>query len=99
MRISSEDSGISLVRFFGVMNAAYAAWSIGNEEFTGLAVSFVREQLLRLPGPAELDGLTIPDLAALLRAVAYGVNLVDRRFDPIIRVSVANALQNWNDKG
>lgn len=99
MRMSSRDSGISLVRFFGILNAAYSAWSIDDERYTSLAVQFVREQLQRLPSASQLDELTVPDLAALLRSIAYGVNLIDRRFDPIIRMSVAENVRHWNHEG
>ncbi|HEV2373284.1 MAG TPA: TIR domain-containing protein [Streptosporangiaceae bacterium] len=92
LRMSSQLTGRVLTRFFGVMNAAYAAHSTRDEDFTNTAVEFARAQLASLPSVSELDRLEAVDLAGLLRSIAYGVDLADRRFAPSISAATAAAL-------
>ena len=100
MKISSSQlSGRVLTRFFGVMNAAYAARSIRDDDFTRRATEFVRRQLQRLPTAADLDQLQAPDIAGLLRSVAYGIDLIDGRLWSSIRVATMEALDSWNEQG
>lgn len=99
MSISSQLSGRVLTRFFGVMNAAYAAQSIRDDDFTATAVDFVRRQLNSLPDAAELDRLRPHDLAGLLRSVAYGTDLIDRGLWSSIRTATMNTLDGWDSQG
>jgi len=85
--------------FFGVMNAAYAARSSQDDDFTETAVEFVRRQLQALPAATELDQLQPHDIAGLLRSVAYGIDLIDRRLWSSIRVATMDALESWDDQG
>ena len=88
-----------LTRFFGVMNAAYAARSIRDDDFTGTATEFVRRQLQSLPTATDLDQLQGPDIAGLLRSVAYGIDLIDSRLWSSIRVATIEAMNSWNEQG
>jgi len=96
---SSQASGRILTRFFGVMNAAYAARSIRDDDFTGRATVFVRNQLQSLPTATDLDRLQAPDIAGLLRSVAYGVDLIDSRLWSSIRLATMETLDSWNEQG
>lgn len=95
MRLSSLRTDRTLSRFFGIMNAANAAGSIVDSDFTDTASDFVRAQLVNLPSDRDLDQLQRPDLAGLLRSVAYGVNLLDTRFGSAMTVATNEALDSW----
>src|SRR5215831_8341056 len=99
MHISSQLTGRILIRFFGVMNAAYAARSIQDDTFTRTAIEFVRRQFQSLPPVSDLERLQSHDLAGLLRSVAYGVDLIDRRLSSSIRSATLEVLDSWDDQG
>jgi hypothetical protein len=88
-----------LKRFFGVMNAAYAARSVADHEFDQQASGFISSQLAVLPTSGDLDSLGVVDLAAFLRSIAYGVAWLDHRFMPALTIPATVAVSNWTGEG
>ena len=98
-RMASAGNHNVLKRFFGVMNASYAAQSLQDSEFGREASAFISSQLAALPTREEIDSLGVVDLAAFIRSVAYGVNWLDRRLMPTVSVRATDAVRAWNGEG
>jgi hypothetical protein len=97
-RIAVEGTFNVLKRFFGVMNATYAASSLNDSEFDGEAARFVSSQLAALPTHDEIDCLSLVDLAGFLRSIAYGVDWLDRRFMAPVSVRATETITAWDEE-
>jgi hypothetical protein len=78
MLIEGGEYGL-LTTCFGVMNTAFLYSTTLDDDFRGPAVQFVRAAVDRLSARDDLAVLNARDLAAIQRAVAYGVRLIDER--------------------
>ena len=88
-----------LKRFFGIMNATYAARSLEDSEFSLKASEFVSSQLATLPTQDQINSLGVVDLAGFLRSIAYGVDYLDRLFMASMSVRATNTIYGWNREG
>lgn len=87
MNLLQTDRYGPITRCFGVMNASYLHSTTLDTSLLDRAREFAQWFLDRLPGEIELRSWSTVDLAALLRAVVYGVAIIDP--DGVTRLAVS----------
>ncbi len=82
-----------ITRSFGLMNAAYLSTSLQDSEFEKIAEEYARKTLESTLSESKVDSLCPRDIAALQRAVVYGLRLIDERLHVSVSQVAAAAVR------